>query len=90
MKKDFSPNPGAYNPSRFPACFELQIPYQVSHDPRGFKVDLYVNITDVEKAFEFHFGHQSEKALKLFTEVLINKITPDQVEKALKKVLAKI
>lgn len=86
MKKDFSPNPGAYNPTKYPACFELQIPYQIKQDSNGFKTDLFVNMIDVERAFKFHFGHQSEKALQTFTEKLMKHITPDQVERAVKEV----
>lgn len=90
MKKDFCPNPGAYNPTKYPACFELRIPYQVKHDDKGFKFTLCVNMVDVERAFKFHFGHQSKKALQTFTEKLMKHITPDQVERAVKEVAEKL
>lgn len=80
---DFVPRDGAYNINKFPAMFELKIPYQVKSG-----VYTHVNIEDVGRSFDHHFGHQSTKKLKEFTEALMNQITPEQVEKALEKVVS--
>lgn len=69
--------------------FEFRVPYQVNlkTENNGHYLDkLTVNIEDVGKSFDYHFGEVSNKMLKEFMEALINEITPEQVEKALKRI----